>query len=144
MPEEQLGAVYGSGDGSLTYVNYSKETTAGAQSGLNGASASVFTTRSQAYVFAASQTSHVVTVVDKATGATYSLSLPGVYRVSVNPGGTVAMAFVQNSNYLYYARQAQRQPDHQLFGRPGHLAQGCCRLRASERPRLVSFPGPKP
>jgi len=102
MPEEQLGAVYGSGDGSLTYINYSKETTAGAQSGLNGVSASVFTTRSQAYVFAASQASHVVTVVDKSTGATYSLSLPGVYRVSVNPGGTAAMAFVQNSNYFYY------------------------------------------
>ena len=60
MPEEQLGAVYGSGDGSLTYVNYSKESTAGAQSGLNGVSASVFTTRSQTYVFAASQASHVV------------------------------------------------------------------------------------
>lgn len=102
MPEELLGAVYGSGDGSLTYINYAKETTAGAQSGLNGVSASVFTTRTQAYVFAASQASHVLTVVDKASGANYSLSLPGVYRVSVNPGGTAALAFVQNSNYLYY------------------------------------------
>jgi hypothetical protein len=102
MPEELLGAVYGSGDGSLTYINYAKETTAGAQSGLNGVSASVFTTRSQAYVFAASQASHVLTVVDKVAGGNYSLSLPGVYRVSVNPGGTAALAFVQNSNYLYY------------------------------------------
>jgi hypothetical protein len=102
MPEELLGAVYGSGDGSLTYINYAKETSSGAQSGLNGASASVFTTRTQAYVFAASQASHVLTVVDKAAGGNYSLSLPGVYRVSVNPGGTVALAFVQNSNYLYY------------------------------------------
>ncbi len=102
MPEEQLGAVYGSGDGSLTYVNYSKESTAGAQSGLNGVSASVFTTRSEAFVFAASQSAHVLTVVDKATGANYSLSVPGVYRVSVNPGGTAAIAFVQNSNFVYY------------------------------------------
>jgi hypothetical protein len=102
MPEELLGAVYSSGDGSLTYINYAKETTAGAQSGLNGVSASVFTTRSQAYVFAASQASHVLTVVDKVGGGNYSLSLPGVYRVSVNPGGTAAIAFVQNSNYLYY------------------------------------------
>src|SRR6516162_8657203 len=38
MPEELLGAVYSSGDGSLTYINYAKETTAGAQSGLNGVS----------------------------------------------------------------------------------------------------------
>ena len=37
--------------------------------------------------------------------ALIALSLPGVYRVSVNPGGTVAMAFVQNSNYIYYPRK---------------------------------------
>ena len=102
MPEELLGAVYGSGDGSLTYINYSKENTAGAQSGLNGASASVFTTRNQAFAFAANQQTHVFTVVDKASGADIALSVPGVYRVSVNPGGTIALAFVQNSNYAYY------------------------------------------
>jgi hypothetical protein len=28
-----------------------------------------------------------------------------VYRVSVNPGGSVALAFVQNSNYVYYPLQ---------------------------------------
>ena len=28
-----------------------------------------------------------------------------MYRVSVNPGGSVALAFVQNSNYVYYPRQ---------------------------------------
>ena len=55
MPEEELGAVYGSGDGSLTYVNYAKESTNGTQSGLNGVSSSVFTTRNQNFAFAASQ-----------------------------------------------------------------------------------------
>jgi hypothetical protein len=102
MPEEQLGAVYGSGDNSLAVIDYQKEDSAGNQSGLNGESSSVFITRNQRYVFAASQQSAVVTVVDKAAGGSYVLSLPGVYRVSVNPGGTVAMAFVQNSNYVYY------------------------------------------
>lgn len=102
MPEEQLGAVYGSGDGSLALVNYQSESSAGSQSGLNGQSSSIFTTRNQKFVFAASQASHVLTVVDKSSGVSYALSLPGVYRVSVNPGGTVAMAFVQNSNYAYY------------------------------------------
>jgi hypothetical protein len=105
MPEELQGAVYASGDGSLNYVNYGKESSGGAQSGLNGVSASVYTTRSQAYAFAASQTAHVLTVIDKTTNGTYALSLPGVYRVSVNPGGSVVLAFVQNSNYIYYARK---------------------------------------
>lgn len=105
MPEEELGAVYGSGDGSLTFINYAKESTSGTQSGLNGVSASVFATRNQEYTFAASQASHVFTVVDKTSGSSIPLSLPGVYRASVNPGGTVAMAFVQNSNFIYYTRK---------------------------------------
>jgi hypothetical protein len=102
MPEEQLGAVYGSGDGSLTAVSYAKESTGGATSGLNGPSSSIFMTRNQEYVFAASQSSHVLTVIDHVSNGTYPLSLPGIYRVSVNPGGSMAMAFVQNSNYAYY------------------------------------------
>jgi len=104
MPEEQLGAIYSSGDGSLTLADYAKEKTNGAVSGLNGLSSSIFITRNGGYVFAANQASHVLTVVNQTAGSTYALSLPGIYRVSVNPGGSVAMAFVQNSNYAYYAR----------------------------------------
>jgi hypothetical protein len=102
MPEEELGAVYGSGDGSFTTISYAKESTNGSTSGLNGNSSSIFITRNQSYVFAASQSSHYLTVVDNTVGASYPLSLPGVYRVSVNPGGSMALAFVQNSNYAYY------------------------------------------
>jgi hypothetical protein len=118
MPEEELGAVYGSGDGSLTYINYAKESTGGTQTGLNGTSASVFTTRTQAFVFAASQVSHVVTIIDKSNGGTYALSLPGVYRVSVNPGGSVVLAFVQNSNFIYYARKLQASETTNFSGGP--------------------------
>jgi hypothetical protein len=102
LPEELAGAVYGSGDGSLTFINYAKESTNGSQSGLNGMSSSIFVSRNLLYAFAANQVSHVFTVVDKSSNTTTPLSLPGVYRVSVDPGGTVAMAFVQNSNYAYY------------------------------------------
>ncbi len=105
MPEEQLGAVYGYGDGTLTLINYAKESSSGGAKGLNGLSASVFITRSQNYIFAASQTSNVLTVVDQTNGGSYPLSLPGVYRVSVNPGGSAALAFVQNSDYVYFPRK---------------------------------------
>jgi hypothetical protein len=105
MPEEQLGAVYGSGDGTLSLVNYAKENLGGAVAGLNGLSSSVFITRNQSYAFAASQGSNVFTVVNRLTGSSIPLSLPGVYRVSVNPGGSLALAFVQNSDYIYYPRQ---------------------------------------
>jgi hypothetical protein len=105
MPEEQLGAVYGSGDGTLTPINYAKESANGAVKGLNGSSSSVFITRNQSFTFAANQASHVLTVIDGTNGGSYALSLPGVYRVSVNQGGSTVLAFVQNSNYIYYARK---------------------------------------
>ena len=106
MPEQQYGAVYGaSGNGTLTLVSYAHERTSGTVSGLNGLSSSIFITRNQSYVFAANQTAHVLTVVNQAKGGSYTLGLPGVYRVSVNPGGSVALAFVENSNYVYYPLQ---------------------------------------
>jgi hypothetical protein len=105
MPEETTGAVYGYGDGSFDPIDYSKESTSGNSNGLSGLSASVFITRNQTYVFAADQGAHVFTVVDHAIGGSFQLSLPGVYRVSVNPGGSVAFAFVENSNYIYYPRK---------------------------------------
>lgn len=104
MPEEQIGAVYGSGDGSFNRVDYQKETGT-AISGLNGLSSSIFLTRSQAYVFSANQASTVFTVSGASGGGSAPLSLPGVYRTSTNPGGTIALAFVQNSNFAYYPRQ---------------------------------------
>jgi hypothetical protein len=118
MPEEQVGAVYGSGDGSLALINYASESTSGAVSGLNGASASVFITRNFGYVFAASETSRVLTAVNRNTGGSYPLSLPGVYRVSVNSGGTFAIAFVQNSNYAYYPLQLTASQTVNFAGGP--------------------------
>ena len=122
MPEELTGAVYSSGDGSLAQLNYAGEKTISAVSGLNGASSSIFITRNQTYIFAASQGSHVLTVVDKsATNAgSYPLSLPGVYRVSVNPGGSVALAFVQNSNYVYYPVKLTSAETIAYAGGPGN------------------------
>jgi hypothetical protein len=118
MPEELQGAVYGAGDGSLTFINYAKENTSGTQSGLNGVSSSVFVSRDLNYAFAASQASHVLTVVDRAGGANLALSLPGIYRVSVNPGGSVALAFVQNSNYIYFARKLSSSERISFSGGP--------------------------
>jgi hypothetical protein len=118
MPEEQLGAVYGAGDGSFTLIDYEGEKSSGSVSGLNGSSSSVFITRSRAYVFAASQTSNVLTVVNQAFGSSTPLSLPGAYRVSVNPGGSAALAFVQNSNYAYYPRQLSAAQTISFSGGP--------------------------
>jgi hypothetical protein len=105
MPEEQTGAVYGAGDGSFTLTNYQSEKTTGTVSGLSGPSSSIFVTRNLQYVVAASQAAHVLTIVNQANSTAVALSLPGIYRVSVNPGGSLALAFVQNSNYAYFPLQ---------------------------------------
>jgi len=111
LPEQQEGMVYGSGDGSLTTVNYAKETANGSISGLNGQLfSSIFSTRNTNYTFGAAQQGHALLVVDQTSpGGSYPLGLPGVYRVSVNPGGSVALAFVENSNYIYYAKKLNAQ-----------------------------------
>ena len=62
MPEEQIGAVYGSGDGSLTPMSYAKETQRPSQP--ERPSSSVFITRN-GVVFAANQAAHVLTVVNR-------------------------------------------------------------------------------
>jgi hypothetical protein len=119
MPEEQLGAVYGAGDGSFTLADYATEKTTGTVSGLPGSSSSIFITRNREFVFAASQAAHVFTVINQAASTASALSLPGVYRVSVNPGGSVAMGFVQNSNFAYYPRQLTAAQTTTYSGGPG-------------------------
>jgi hypothetical protein len=118
MPEEQRGAIYGSGDGSFSYINYQTEKSSGSASGLSGLSSSIFESRSGAYVFAANQQAHLLTVINQGGGFSAQLSLPGVYRVSVNPGGSVALAFVQNSDYAYYPMQLTVQQGIAYSGGP--------------------------
>ena len=105
MPEEQVGAVYGSGDGTFVLVNYQKESSGGNVATFPGLSSSVFVSRNRQYAIAASQQANVLTVVDVAGSKNYTFSLPGVYHVSMNPGGSILLAFVQNSNYAYYPRK---------------------------------------
>ncbi len=110
MPEEQLGAVYGSGDGSYALIDYANEKQTTTVS-LPGASSSVFISRDQRYVFAANQALHTLTVQDRVLGGNYSLNVPNVFRVSINPSGSAALVFVQDSNLIYsiYRLQAHQQ-----------------------------------
>jgi hypothetical protein len=100
MPEEQVGGVYGVGDGSFTVVSYASEKTGVPITIPGGLSSSVFIDTPRQFVYAANGTTHVLSVVDLATSTSYVLNLPNVYRVSVNAGGTIALAFVQNSTQL--------------------------------------------
>ncbi len=127
MPEEQVGAAYGVGDGSYALLNYQteKQTTTVT---LPGASSSVFISRDQRYVFAANQAAHTVTVQDRIQGSSYGLNLPNVYRVSINPSGSAALLFVQDSNQVYsiYKLQTnQRAPSNAVDCEPQNIPVYC-------------------
>jgi len=138
MPEERLGAVYGSGDGSLVPINYANETSSGS-SGAGGLSSSIFITRNQNFIFAASQSAHVFTVVDRTGSGTYSLSLPGVYRVSVNPGGSMALVFVENSNYAYYPMRLSAAQTTNYSGGPSTWPLGAVDCEPQNAPGWCLF-----
>ncbi len=142
MPEEQTGAIYNSGDGTLSLVSYAKESGSGSVS--SGNAASIFITRNLGYAFAADQANHVLTVNQVAGGGSLPLGLPGVYRVSLNPGGTMALAFVKNSNYAYYPVQLTTAQTVAYSGGLDYLAEGRRRLRAAGHAKLVPLPGSKP
>jgi hypothetical protein len=93
--------VYNAGNGSISLINYATEKQASSVSG-NPAS-SIFITRDQRYLLAADQSAHYLLVNDRVLNRTIALNLPGVSHVSLNAGGTIGMAFVQNSNVAYSA-----------------------------------------
>ena len=104
LPAEQTGLVFSVSDGSLTAVNYATETatTLLPAPGTNEVASSIFASSSRQYTVAAQQQNHVLQVTDTSTSPTgFALNLPGVYRVSINPAGTIALAFVQNQNSIY-------------------------------------------
>ena len=107
MPEEEAGGVYAVGDGSFTLINYSQEKTSGPVTvpaaptasplTAGGFSTSVFISQDQKFLYDANPSTHILGIEDIVNKISYTMNLPNVYRVSVNPGGTIVLAFVQNS-----------------------------------------------
>jgi hypothetical protein len=122
LPEEQIGLVYSSGDGSLASISYATEKlSSNVVSGGNIAT-SIFGSRKQDYFIAADQNAHAMMVDDVALGSQLLMNIPGIYRISMNPNATLVLGFVQDSNDVYslvkltppqqtqYSSPAQWQP----------------------------------
>jgi hypothetical protein len=99
FPEEQVGYILSQTDGSLTAVSYGSESSSGVISNF-GADPTGATAAPTGTIFAGAQESSGQFPVT-AGGANYVFTLPGVYRTFVNPGATVVLAMVHNSNTLY-------------------------------------------
>ena len=98
-PEQTTGFAYSLNDVALTTINYSKETSTGAAAtfGANAPSAAATPTGIM-FAGAVEQSGQLVMATG---GTTYAFSLPNVDKVAINPGATVVLAMVRNSNTLY-------------------------------------------
>ncbi len=133
QPAEQTGGVFNQGDGSFSLVNYSSESVAGtgnySASQLGGIASSIYITPSHQYLLAAQQQNHVLTISDSASGI-FFLNVPGIFRVSLNPGGTIGLGFLQNSDQVFsvvHLNQVQQQQaiNNPHFAYNGVPAQDC-------------------
>lgn len=98
-PEQTSGYILSYTDGTLTTINYSKETAAGSVGSFNTTPASVATSALGTYFAAANTNAGQIYVINN--GATYTFNLPNVDKVVTNQGATAILAMVRNSNALY-------------------------------------------
>jgi len=101
FPEQVRGYVYSDSDGSLTAIDYGKETSTGAAGTLPSRSTSIAVAADFSRIYSAEETAGQMVILDNLTGRAYALNLPNVYRVAINQGNTVVLAMVRNSNALY-------------------------------------------
>jgi hypothetical protein len=101
MPEEQIGLVYGSGDGSLASIGYAQEKESNTVISSGTIATSIFGSRNLNYVVAAYQNAHAMMVHDISISSQLLLNVPGIYRISMNPNATLVLGFVQDSNTVY-------------------------------------------
>jgi hypothetical protein len=114
-PEQTEGLVLSYNDGNLTSINYSKESSGAkvANFGANPPSAAATPTGAM-FAGAAPQSGLLVLTTG---GTSYALNLPNVAYVSIDPGDSVVLATVQNSNTLYRVVKLPATPNPVLpFG----------------------------
>jgi hypothetical protein len=101
LPEEQIGLVYSSGDGSLASINYAQEKQNTTVVPSGAISTSIFGSHKQDYFVSAQQNAHAMMVSDAALGNQLLMNVPNIYRISMNANATLVLGFVQNSNDVY-------------------------------------------
>lgn len=98
-PEEQVGYVLNQVDGSLTGISYATEASNGAVANFGASPAGAAAAPNGAIFAGAAEGAGELIMT--ASGGQYIFSLPGVYRTYINPGATVVLAMVRNTNALY-------------------------------------------
>jgi hypothetical protein len=99
-PEQERGYIVSQTDGNVAAINYGTETSLGTVANVNPYPPSVgVSTDGTRIVGAVGEGSGILEV--STSGATYDLNLPNVDKVFVNPGNSIILAMVRDSNTLY-------------------------------------------
>jgi hypothetical protein len=101
LPEEQVGLVYSSGDGSLASVSYAQEKMNNNVVAAGTISTSIFGSHKQDYFVASDQNSHAMMVDDVALGTQLLMNVPGINHVSMSSNAGLVLGFVQGSNVVF-------------------------------------------
>jgi hypothetical protein len=101
FPSEITGYVYSNTLGDVQIINYGTEAVTGSAGSFPGKSTGLAVPPTFAHVYSAEESIGQLGIIDNVTGKTYGLNLPNVFQVVVNPGDTVVLAMVRNSNSLY-------------------------------------------
>jgi hypothetical protein len=102
FPDELKGYVYtNASPWNITVINYGTEAAGGSAAQLNTPSNSFDTSADFVRLYSAQEETGQLFISDASLGQTFTLNLPNVYQVYENPGDTVALAMVRNSNTLY-------------------------------------------
>jgi hypothetical protein len=99
FPEQELGYVFSTNDGTLTAISYAKESSNGSV-GTYGAGAPSAAASDNATIFAGALETSGGMIVSY-NSVPYSLNLPNVDKVVIDQGNSVVLAMVRNSNALY-------------------------------------------
>ena len=129
QPAETAGLVFSVSDGSMQAANYATEaaTSFFVAPATNAIATSIFSSTTRTYVIAAQPQIHALEMFDATTSpTTFLLNLPGVFRVSINPAGTIALGFVQNSDLVYSVVHLNAQQQAAAVNNPHYLGAEDC------------------
>ncbi len=101
LPEERVGLVYNSGDGTLVGIDYSQEKVSSTVVSGSSIATSIYGSHRLDYFVAAEQNSRAMLVYDPTVGQPLLMNIASVDRVSMNANATLVLGFVQNSNLVY-------------------------------------------
>ena len=102
FPEQTSGVVY-TADGTSYLVNYSNESSTGAffTPVLPAVSSGIAIPADQTFGYSAEEVAGQFVIADRNASFNYTFSLPGAYRVAMNPAHTVIFVMTRNDDNLY-------------------------------------------